>query len=337
MLRTSCWFGVVCFGLLLGKPLHADNADEPIKDRKNFIPQRNHLPLEGKVIGLLVYDGQPVLSTEGRSGPPDQLCFAVRGASYRWVYVPTLDNPMITNLQVPVGPKGDIQIFPSLNMASPRSVTPWGITKPYTLVEVTVNNGQGSPAGDSFVATHMKSVEGTKEYPLKVTDAIDMLKKRYAGDLKKMDNDIESAMTLAGKKALKDKMGTGPREKNDLMFLTWLPNKERLRAHFRTKISDGAYTFIEGGGARPFDLPPPPREDQEAQPQGRVKAPPPPPRFKVKTGVTFGVELGMAYEVDKDGKLVGSQSLAIESFQEVLALPPIGGPRPLPPRGEEKR
>src|SRR5262245_53264361 len=80
-------------------------AGEPIKDRANFIPARKHQPLKGTAIGVLVYDGQPVLSTEGRSGPADQLCFGADGCSYRWVYVPTLDQAQIKNLRVPVGEK----------------------------------------------------------------------------------------------------------------------------------------------------------------------------------------------------------------------------------------
>ena len=39
------------------------------KDATDLIPNRKHMPLKGRVVGVLLYDGQPVLSTEGRSGP----------------------------------------------------------------------------------------------------------------------------------------------------------------------------------------------------------------------------------------------------------------------------
>src|SRR6516164_1818047 len=115
-------------------------ADPPgeIKDRKGFIPYRNHQVLKGTAIGILLTDGQPVLGNEGRSGPSDQLVFATGGGSYRWVYVPT-GNGTIRNLQVPVGDQGNTQTFPSLDMANPKSVAQWGIKQPYSLVEVQVN------------------------------------------------------------------------------------------------------------------------------------------------------------------------------------------------------
>jgi hypothetical protein len=139
-------------------------ADEPIKDRAGFIPHRKHEPLKGTAVGILLYDAQPVLHSEGRSGPADQLCFSTGGNSYRWVYVPATEKPRITNLRVPVGDKENAQfvVFPALDMASPRNVAPWGITSHYTLVEVEVNNGLGSPKNDSFVATKMKSL-GVKD------------------------------------------------------------------------------------------------------------------------------------------------------------------------------
>src|SRR5436190_19368878 len=94
----------------------ADFADPP-KGVKDLIPHRKHMSLKGRVVGVLLADGQPVLSTEGRSGPPDQLCFSTAGCSYRWVYVPVASNPQITNLQVPVGENGLMQIYPSLDLA----------------------------------------------------------------------------------------------------------------------------------------------------------------------------------------------------------------------------
>src|SRR6185436_12909452 len=117
-------------------------------------------------------------------------------------------------------------------------------------------------------------------------------------------------------KALGDQKATGPRETADLMFVTWLEDKERLRVHFRTKVSDGKYNFV-GGGARPdFPLPLPPIKDgairgglRQLPPppiKDGLRQPPPPPReeFKVRVGTMFGVEFGAAYEVAKDGKLV---------------------------------
>src|SRR5204862_5933244 len=98
----------------------------------------------------------------------------------------------------------------------------------------------------------------------------------------------------------------------------------RLRVHFLTKISDGQYTFVDGGAggpvADPRRLPPAP-----IAPKVR---PPFPQKFK--TGMTFGVEFGIAYEVSKEGNLVRTQSLAPTTFETRLSPPPRIGPRPVP-------
>ena len=95
------------------------------------------------------------------------------------------DSAIITNLQVPTGDKGQVKVYPRLNMANPKTVKHWGVKNPYTLVEVEVNDGDGSPAGDSFVASNVKVLEGTKEYPLKVAEAVAEVSKRYAAYVKK--------------------------------------------------------------------------------------------------------------------------------------------------------
>ena len=46
--------------------------------------------------------------------------------------------------------------------------------------EVTVNDGLGSPPEDSFVATDIKVLDGTPDYPLKVAEVIAAMKKRHA-------------------------------------------------------------------------------------------------------------------------------------------------------------
>jgi len=338
--------------VILGASIGLADGPAEIKDRKGFIPYRNHQVLKGTAIGILLTDGQPVLGNEGRSGPSDQLVFATGGGSYRWVYVPT-GNGTIRNLQVPVGDQGNTQTFPSLDMANPKSVGGWGIKQPYSLVEVQVNNGQGSPAGDSFVATNMKVLDGTKEYPINTTEVVQALKKRYAEYVKEKGKAIDAAMTEAAGKYLKGRKATGPREQNELMFLTWLPETKTLQAHFRTKVTDGAYTWVEGGGIRPFPLPPRKKDPNNPFLDGDIgffppamaliirsplaAFPPPPPRkFKIKTGTTFGVEFGMAYEMPVAGgwKAVQTQVLPFESFVQELPPPPRfvpGGKVPMPP------
>ena len=116
------------------------------KDRAAFIPYRKYQPLPGKTVGLLVSDVAAKMGHEGRGGPADAMGFSADGNSYRWVYVPVTERPMITNLSLPVGEKGDRRItFPLLSMASARTVKQWNITVPYALIEVEVNSGAERP------------------------------------------------------------------------------------------------------------------------------------------------------------------------------------------------
>jgi len=164
---------------------------EVVKDRANFIPVRKYAPVAGKAVGVMVAEGRDIVALDGRSGPPDAITFSAGGNSYRWVYVPTQTSPpLISNLRLPVGDKGETQIFPALDMANPRSVTPWSVPATYSLVEADVNGGLGSPAGESFVGTGFKVLDGTKDYPLKVAAVVADLKKQYADHLKAVDKDV---------------------------------------------------------------------------------------------------------------------------------------------------
>jgi hypothetical protein len=333
------WTRLVALGLLAGAagvalaaPAPPD-TDEKVKDRAAFLPQRKYQPLPGKVVGVVVSDVAKVMAFDGRGGPPDAKAFSRDGQSYRWVYVPAADKAIITNLTVPIGEKGDRNAtYARLNMANAETLKPFGVTRPYALAEVEVNDGQGSPAIEGFVATNVKVLDGSKEYPLVVADVVEKCRKKYKGYLEDQKKGIDEAMGEAAKKALKDAKPTGPRETNELMYVTWMLEKDRLRVVFRTTITDGAYQT--GGGAQPVPpgrpLPPAPRGVLMFPPP-----PPPPPRFEgVRWGTQFGVEFGRAYEFDKRGESVRTLTLPIESFQKELPPPPAIGPGrafPLPP------
>lgn len=306
------------------------DTDETVKDRAAFVPLRKYQALPGKTVGVMVSDVAKVMNHDGRSGPPDAVAFSRDGQSYRWVYVPATDKVTIPRLTVPVGEKGDKKVvFEKLSMANAPTLKQWDVDKPYALVEAEVNDGQGSPAVEGFVATKMKRLDGSKEYPLVVADAVEKCKKKYKGYVEEQQKAIDAAMGEAQKKAIKDEKATGPRETNELMYVTWMPDKERLRVVFRTTITDGAYKY--GGGARPVDGGPlPPRKG----PAFMFPPPPPPPRFEnVRWGTQFGVEFGRAYEVSKAGEIVRTLTLPSEPFQKELPAPPARfiGRDPLPP------
>jgi hypothetical protein len=338
---------IACAGLLLaGLALPAVKAaptpkgvtTETVKDRKSFVPHNKYQPLPGKVVGVLVSDVVRFMATEGRSSRADAQGFSAGGNSYRWIYVPDNVNPAIRNFRVKIGAKGEgSKIYPGLSMCAPPAVrTTWGIDVPYALVEAQVNDGEGAPAEQTFVATNMKRLDGTPAFPAKLPDVVNDLKKRYAASLKDRQKKIDEALAEVQKKHLKNRKVTGPKQTEELFYITYLPDSQRVRVCFRTKISDGSYQYMDVGRGRPIPLPVPPRDKG---PFFRPPPPPPPfPGFKVRYGLTFGVELGLAYEVDKNGKVVKIEKLAVESFAQetppppgIRRLPPAKRPADLPP------
>lgn len=312
------------------------------RTHKFYFPYRQYRPLAGKEIGVLVGEAQPVIGKEGRSGPPDQLCFSQNGNSYRWVYVPAVNQPTITNLEVPIASKpGAKRFYVALEMASPTTVAPQGIKSQFTLVEVSVNDGDGSPDTDSFVASKIRILEGSKAYPISVNEEISQLKKVYGKYLDDQDQAIGKAMQMVQKKSIGTGKPNSPRQTDTCMYVTWNTKEETLEVRFRTEITTGLYSYVEGGARREFPLPLPPIKGGvpgKAPPPGInpkneqpvLFPPPPPPPFKVKVGTTFGLVLGKAYIISKTGEMVQSRELPIATFSVELPVPPGIGRNPLP-------
>ncbi|MBA4067451.1 MAG: hypothetical protein C0501_27835 [Isosphaera sp.] len=273
---------------------------------------------------MLASDVAPAVALDGRSGPPDAMGFGRDGLSYRWVYLPADANPLITNLTLPVGVKGDKKaVFPALDMANPKTAKAAGVKALYALVEVEVNNGEGSPASEGFVATKVKVLDGTKDYPVDVAATVERLRKAHREYVAGQQKAIDAGMEAARKKALGDGKPTGPKETAEVMLVTWVAETERLRVTFRTTITDGEYQF--GNGAEVRD---PPALPVLPQPGGA--APVPPARLEgARFGTGYGVEFGRAYEVAKSGELVRTRTLAVDGFKRVLPPPPAA-PRPVP-------
>jgi hypothetical protein len=338
MNAKSCWLGRLLLAAIATSFLwvsgHAapapDVSEENFKDREAYIPKQKHEPQGGKVIGVLAGDVTAIMGREGRGGPQNSYGFGRNGHSYRWVYVPGGENPIISNLQVRTGEKGDaVKVYPKLDMANPETIKQFGFSESYCLVEIEVNDGLGSPAEEAFVATKMTRVDGTKDYPLKVTEVVDALRKKYDGWMKDQERTISDAMTQAQTKSIKDAKPTGPKQTNTVMLVTWMAESQRLQVRFLTRISDGAFQNAGPGG---IDVPPVP------VPPGGKRRPPPPPPQGFRTGTEFGIEFGVAYEVNRNGTVERVLKLPIESFENKI-LAPQGpqdrltpfDPPPLPP------
>jgi len=285
--------------------------DEIVKDRVAFIPTGSLQPLPGRTIGILVSNPQRILALEGQSTPsngfrfrrggvnydvkgpvqftvsPNAIAFSRGGANYRWVFMHVDDKPPLANLEVLVGEGFRTKRYDGVDLATPATVKRFGITEPYALVEVEVNSGLGSPVDDKFVATNLRQLDGTKDYPAHVSEVIAGLRKRYETELDAQYQTLEAALVSAQQKALKDQIPTGPRQGDEVMYVTWEPRSELLQVRFRTTITDGAYQY-----------------DNVA-------------RF----GTQFGVEWGRGYDVSKTGTVQRTLTLPAQSFTRVLPLP----------------
>jgi hypothetical protein len=279
-------------------------------------------PLPGTAVGVLVGDARGVLAEEGRSGPPDALCFSSGGGSYRWVYIPVTGNPAIGTLSIPVGEKGEAsQKFEHLSMATRETLRPLGVTVLYTLVRVEVNGGRGSPATDRFVATRLLAVlDGTTDYPIRVAAAVEKLKTRARTILAEEGHRsaIENGMTRAETQAAKGQKPRGKRETTEVLYVTWEPGSEQLLVEDRIRISDGI--LRPGRGIEPA------RKGQPGAP-GSPPLPGPAPLY----GTLFGVDTGVVFEVDKAGHEVSQRVLPVQPFVKELPAPQEQRGVPLPP------
>ncbi|HJT76165.1 MAG TPA: hypothetical protein VJ739_03095, partial [Gemmataceae bacterium] len=182
------WAGVAA-ALALSQPAAAGEGGG--KEAAGPIPVRQFQPLGGKAVGLLVGGGDGVLAGEGRRGPADALWFSTGGASYRAVYVPVAKRFLIGGLNVPVGERGEkTRRFNKLSPATPKTLAPSGVAGPCALVEVEVNGGLGGPAGETFVATSVKVLDGTREYPLHTAAVVEQLRRLFAHDLKEQEGAV---------------------------------------------------------------------------------------------------------------------------------------------------
>jgi hypothetical protein len=268
--------------LSIGLAVRPISAQEEVKNPLR-LPVQAFEPLPGKVIGVLVSGSRPLLASEHRKGPADALTLGTGDGSPYWLYLPDQKKPMIGAMLFAVGEKGEQkQRFNRLSLATLKST---GFARPYTLVEIEVNAGLGCPATDAFVATAIHSVEGSQRYPLHVADVVERLEEHFQNWKSTKASTLNA--TLA---ELRKTLGWSSKEKTtrveeQLVYVTWLREREILQVQFRVRREEKDPLFVPS-------KPPIAYEGEDGAPPDK------------KATRVVGVELGMGYEVSREGKLL---------------------------------
>jgi hypothetical protein len=172
---------------------------------------------------------------------------SLAGHPYQPLYVP-VEAPPFEKLTVQVGEKEEKQTFPKARMADPDTLQALQVRELYSLVEIEINGGKGSPEGAvELVGTKIRVLDGTKEYPIKTADAVREATKKYEAFLREKTADIDAALGKAREDAVKEAKGrwapsgAEPANAKNTVYVTWMPASETLEVRFVTRIVDGRF------------------------------------------------------------------------------------------------
>lgn len=273
-------------------PLRAQEAD-PLADRAQFIPETRFPALPGRAIMVLTGDTWDLMKAHGRGGHPRSACLSASGGAYRWTFILAEEEPAVP-LRVRIGEKADRKTYPKTRGCTLDDLKPMGVTEQYSLVEVEINEGLGSAeAQTSLLVTKLKVLDRSAEYPIHTAKVVGELRRKYEEFLEAEEKEAAATAERIRTEALKNlpwkNRKPQPGSSLTLMYVTWMPDSSTLQVRLKTKRLDGVIPkeiVKSGGEAPPLALP----------------------------GLEWGLDLGMLYEVGKDGKLLRSVKLPIQGF-----------------------
>jgi hypothetical protein len=286
-----------CFSVLVLFSTSAARADDA---KPLALPAQTFAALPGKVIGVLSNISQALLAAENRKGPADALTLGTGMGSPLWVYLPDQKRPLIGAMTFPVGSDGkQQQRFNRLNLATFRALSSAGITEPFTLVEVEVNGGLGGPPGQALVATAIRSVEGTKLYPLEVAKVVDRLEQHFQKWKSTQKPALEFALQAERKKLGWPSKKETRRTEEELTYVTWLPERMTLHVQIRARLQDLDPLFRPSKPPRAYE-----GDDGAIADRNASR--------------TVGAEIGLGFEVARDGKIDRVIPIPVRGFHSSL-------------------
>ncbi|MBV8879143.1 MAG: hypothetical protein JO332_04175 [Planctomycetaceae bacterium] len=266
-MKTATWL-LLCASLLSAQEAPAEF--EPL-------PRSRFPELPGTCVLLLVGHPNPVTMLDGRSGAEDAYCVTSDRSSYRWTWVAEPGAGM-TQFRVPGGKDATV-LLKGFGAARVQTLQGLGVTGDAVLVEAEVNGGRGAAEGaESLALTRLKVLDGTPEYPIKVSEAVAALRKKHDDRFRSCAAEIDQLLEAGRRASVRDEKATGPRSTQSLTYLTWDTKEGRLEVRFQTRISDGR--FFIGGGTATVD--------------GRTST--------SRSGYEWAVDLEMKATVDRSGK-----------------------------------
>ncbi len=257
-------------------------------------------PLPGRTRGILVRSAASAMKEKGYFGGDGTYGFASGPGGYRWLYVrcprPSFKES-VEPVTVQAGESGKVEKTYSdvcLLDETLASHIDKRLTRPFTLVDVEINNGLGCPATDSFVATELRVVEGF----LDATDAVEEAKKRFleqVADAEKKGVVTEKFRTW-GTEHPSAEPPSAPVKATARVMVTWLPKREVMRIEWRL-------TYGAAGGRLETSI-----GTQAKAPGGAGQRRPPAAR---RPAEVYVVDLAMAFEYGKGNILKRQEPLTI--------------------------
>jgi hypothetical protein len=281
----------------------AAGSVEQSPDLSEAFPMESHFaPLPGLAVGVLIGNAEPILHAEKRFGPGDVVVFGRDDASYRWVYVPAGPMEAGETVFMLVGPSGErTQRFTDVVPATASTLRARTVPERFALVEAEVNGGLGSPPVDSFVATKLRVLDRTPEYPLDTARTVDTAVAQCRDRL--ADTDAVEQAFASAMHAEPPSVREGTRRETLTARVTWLPERERLRVECLFRVTSGEYRYGRGVARQ---------GDQTVGDQSGIRY-----------GRLVGITVTIAFEADKTGRIEAAGGTSPQPF--TLDLPPPGG------------
>ena len=263
------------------------------------------MPLPAVAVGLLIDASALVELLRGRPGGASAPAVFSRSGDERSMYlIAQADESPAEPRRVYVADDPRPKTFPRVVPATTRSLTARGILGKVALVEVEVNGGAGSaalPLGEAFVATTIRRLDRTREYPVDAERVAVSVVERCRAEEPRLFAAMNARLATSPQASPAAAPTTRQREVS--ATFTWLEQAGRIRGECVFALVEQEERF--GRGIVP----------------GSAERPP------LGPGLRYGQQLSvvsrLVFEADKAGRLGTPEEVA--PVVTIVDRPPPGG------------